>query len=104
MENSKTVVPEVEEKDTDSLESKSLENVSGGYVYREPSHPDYKYEVINDITGNVEGRYKTRGEARRAASAMGFGSESIYFSGTLKKIRDEAKKGLRHTINRPYKK
>lgn len=105
MENSKTVGPEVEEKGVDSLESKNLEEVSGGYVHREPSHPDYKFEVINDITGDVEARYKTRGEAKKAASSLGFSSDSIHRYSTLKKIREEAKKGLRQDIiNKPYKK
>ena len=104
MENSKTPEmgkqTEVEKRDISALDPNDLESVAGGYVYHARHHADYKYELINDASGEVMGRYKTRYDAKLAAQQLGQDTESIHRYSKLKKIREEARRGTRRNINR----
>ena len=102
MENSKTPEmggkPEVEKRDISALDPNDLENVAGGYVYHARHHADYNYEVIDDRSGEVLGRYETRGAAKLAAQQLGQKTDSIHRYSKLKKIREEARRGERRNI------
>ena len=49
------------------LENEELKDVSGGYIFGDGSNASYNWEVIDDINGEVLGKYLTRDEARDAA-------------------------------------
>lgn len=98
MENSKKHEPE--KRNLNDLNPEKLESVAGGYVYYASNHPDFKYEAIDDKTGNVLGRYKTFEEAKLAARRFGNTDEMIFRYSTLNKIREEGKKGLRDNLNK----
>ncbi len=107
MENSKTPEMgkqnEVEKRDISALDPNDLESVAGGYVYHARNHVDFNYEVIDDRSGAVLGRYETRDAAKSAAQQFGQKTESIHRSSTLKKIREEARRGERRNIGgSPY--
>lgn len=100
MKDSKTNGLE-EKQDMTALEQDDLENVTGGYIFRAPWHEDYKWEVINDKTLGVMGRYKTEEAAQRAAINLGQDNKVIKSKHQLERMRKERDKnpGSRDNIN-----
>ncbi len=100
----------------ETLNHENEEEVSGGYIYKCNNHPDFQWEVISDVTGNVLGRFASRGEAVAAANKYNaemvaqYGEEGakpykistnhIWRYSTLKKIRAEHRFGERKYINK----
>ncbi len=66
-----------------AIESGELEKVSGGYVFN--VSPGYagvetkRWEVVDDGNEEVLGRYATRDEAMKMATAKGQSSKQIYW-------------------------
>lgn len=98
MENSKKHEPE--KRNLNDLNPENLESVAGGYVYYASNHPDFKYEAIDDKTGNVLGRYRTKEDAKFAAKKFGNSDELISKYRTLERIREESRRGLRDNLNK----
>ena len=98
MEDSKT--SELKKQDMAALEQDDLENVTGGYVFHDSHLGDYNWEVINDETLRVMGRYKTKEEAQRGAINLGQDNEIIKSERKLKKMREKAKSTPRENFNR----
>lgn len=78
----------------EKVKNSELEKISGGHVFnaggcsRTPSFP---YEVINDNTGDVEGRYKTYDQAVEGAKRKGLSEDSITWK-EVSELRAEHKK------------
>ena len=88
----------------ETLNHENEEEVSGGYIYKCNNHPDYKYEVISNKSGNVVGRFATEKEARNAIKeynkSLGgnpcqITDDYIWRYNTLQKIREENARGER---------
>lgn len=91
-----------EKQDMTALEQDDLENVTGGYIFYAPWHEDYKWEVIDDKTLGVWGRYQTEEDAKKAAEILGQSDEVIKSKRKLERMRKERDKnpGSRDNINR----
>ena len=75
------------ELEINKLNSKDLDEVSGGFIYHARMHPTDQWEVIDKNTGEVIESYQTRAEAEsRAQREWNQSPEKIDWS-TLKKIR-----------------
>ncbi len=96
-EDSKT--NELENQEMTNLEKDDLEKVTGGYVFYAPWHEDYKYEVIDDKTLGVMGRYKTQEDAKRAARHLRQGDEIIKSKRKLERMRKQRDEIGRDNIN-----
>ncbi len=97
-EDSKT--NELEKQDVTTLEQDDLKDVSGGYVFYDSRLEDYGWEVINDKTLKVEGRYKNEKDAKRAAYILGQDCEVIKSRRKLERMRKKAKNAPRDNLNR----
>lgn len=105
-----------EKKGIEGLSLENSEEVVGGYIYKCNNHPDFPWEVISDVTGNVLGRFASHGEAVVAANKYNaemvaqYGEEGakpykistdrIWKYSTLEKIRAEHRCGERESINK----
>ena len=98
MEDSKT--NELEKQDVVALKRDDLEDVAGGYVFHDSRLEDYGWEVINDKTLEVEGRYKNEKDAKQAAYILGQDGEVIKSRRKLEKMRKKAKDTPRDNLNR----
>lgn len=68
-----------------AFNSNELEKVSGGYVFHVAPGcagvETKRWEVVDDANGEVLGRYATRDEAIKMASAKGQSDKEIYWHG-----------------------
>ena len=84
----------VEEKKEEMLENISDENaedVSGGAIFHAGRHAGdqkHKWEVIDDKTGKVLGRYGSKKQALAEAKSKGSSTVRYYLMSSIKKKRD----------------
>ena len=75
------------EKEIKKLGQKESEKVSGGYVFGRGELEGKRWEVIDDSSGEVLGRYATKQEAREMAEKK-FQSRSQISWDELSDLRD----------------
>ena len=78
------------------LENKDLEKTSGGYIYYADYKPTHKYEIINDVSGEVIARCAYLPEARQAASYYNQSADQINGDTLYRIVRED---NTRHKID-----
>lgn len=92
------------------LDNDLEEDVAGGYIYKFDNHPDYRYEVIDDHSGDVIGRFRTSKEASEAIDAYNkhlgcdkpcqLTTKRIFRYDTVDRIRREYQEGRREHLGK----
>ncbi len=76
------------------IKNEYLESVSGGYIYnatetdRSPETFRKRWEVIDDITGDVRGAFDSLRKAHELADELKLSKDKIYWN-DVKKLREK---------------
>lgn len=91
--------------ENEKINNDDLEDVSGGYIFHvgkeDTPDPEHRWEVIDDKTGKVLGRYSTRKQARAEADYKGASKSRIWRGNYLKKLRDAYKQHAKYENEKP---
>lgn len=89
----------------DELGDEEVGDVSGGYIFhvgaKDTPDPQHRWEVIDDRTGDVLGRYATRKQAIQEAKMKGVKLSRIWRGGYLQKLRDAYRQHEKYKTIRP---
>jgi len=80
--------------DNNGVNNEKLDDISGGaywYAGKHSEDPEHPWEVIDDETGEVLGRYRTELQAKQEAQAKGSSNTRYYSKKTLDNKRDAFK-------------
>ena len=83
----------------DEVNNNSLNDVAGGaywYAGKYAGDKKHKWEVIDDETGKVLGRYATKAEAKAEAELKGSSNVRYYKISTINAKRDAWKQHMEH--------